>query len=286
MSKNKKRCHECMFRGDGNDLVGCDYATITGHVRGAIPPEECTHFRKGERMTKAEYKLLQDALMGRTEKKQRAPGGGRDEKYDWSVAEKMHAEGKNDGDIARVMGVRRTLVLAWRKRNGLKANTTMGGQKKELDWAKVREMYDQGKFDNEIAEAFGVCDNVIFKWRKRNNLPAVPPKGRGAKYDWDTVKQLYEAGLRDAQIEEKTGIDRKRIRTWRSQNHLPKNADPVNQDAVKFHERAKALHGQGLNDQQIAREMGVSDGRVLRWRHKHGLQPNATRERRKGKDKT
>lgn len=283
MSKDKKRCHECMYRGDGYDLVGCDYATITGHVRGAIPPEECTHFQKGDRMRRAEYLLLKNVL---SENQRRAPCAGKEEKYDWSIAEQLYKEGKNDGEISREMGVRPQLVCAWRKRNGLQPNTTEGGRRKKLDWDKVKELYDQGKYDSEIAKVFGVSDNVIFKWRKRNNLPAIKPKGRSVKYDWDTVKKLYEAGMRDVQIEEQTGISRKRIRTWRSQNHLPKNPEPVNMDAVEFHERAKALHSQGLNDKQIGREMGVNDGRILRWRHKHGLPPNETRERRKGKDKT
>lgn len=50
-----------------------------------------------------------------------------------------------------------------------------------LDKARVREMYDEGKNDYEIAKALGCSTNAIFNWRKKNGLPAnaaAPRKGK------------------------------------------------------------------------------------------------------------
>ena len=126
MSKSK-RCGECRFRGDGFDLVGCDYATITGKTRHAQPPEKCTYFVPGPRMSKAEYRKMREQVM----KRKRAPGAGAKEKHDWDKARELYEKGKNDGEIARALGVRPQVVCAWRVRNQLKANTTKGGRRKK-----------------------------------------------------------------------------------------------------------------------------------------------------------
>ena len=222
MCRNK--CKQCIFRGDSYDLVGCDYATITGHVRGAIPPEECTHFRKGERITKAEYRLLKAALASAPEKKRkkRAPGAGKKEKYDWSIARKLYDGGKNDGEIGREMGINPRSVKSWRNRNDLPANTETGGRWKELDWGEVRKLYDRGKNDKELAAAFGVSVNTIFKWRHHEKLPA-RGAGRKPKHDWDAIKELYDAGMNDKEIERKSGVSRKAVWKWRNRNKLPPN---------------------------------------------------------------
>ena len=119
-----------MFRGKSYDVVGCDYATITGHVRGAIPAEQCTHYRKGNRIEPEEYQRMQNIL---TEPRKRAPGAGAKEKHDWKIAEIMYRQGMNDGQISRKMGVRPQSVRSWRKRNNLPANTKSGGKRKVME---------------------------------------------------------------------------------------------------------------------------------------------------------
>lgn len=47
-----------------------------------------------------------------------------------------------------------------------------GGKKFKYDWAVIRERYDAGATDKEIHNEFGVSRGVVFRWRKKNGLPA------------------------------------------------------------------------------------------------------------------
>lgn len=223
MSKNKEKCHECIFRGDGFTCVGCDYFTITGHVRGAVPAEECTHFRKGDRMTKGEYRLLQDVLREKPKRK-RNPGAGAKLKYDWDLARKMYDTGCNDGEIARKLGCVSSTVRTWRIQNNLPAHATVGGSQKRFDWSLARELYDKGYDDEVISGAIGCARVTVEKWRIRRGLPSNAAEKRGRKtLDWDKAKELYDRGLSDREIAEKIGGSRKSVEKWRSRNGLPAN---------------------------------------------------------------
>lgn len=169
---NKKpNCKKCIFRAKSYEKHGCNFLFVTGHTRKAEPPETCKDFREGARMERREYLLLQEGLQEKA-KRQRAPGGGRKEEHDWDKARKPYDEGYNDGQIARVMGLRPQTVCEWRKRNNLPANTTTGGRRRVKDWDYVRELYERGLNDREIADEVNVTDNVIYKWRKRHSLQA------------------------------------------------------------------------------------------------------------------
>ena len=41
----------------------------------------------------------------------------------------------------------------------------------KFDWAKGRELYEQGKTDREIGKAIGCGKNTVNSWRRRNHLP-------------------------------------------------------------------------------------------------------------------
>ena len=220
MSK-KPNCKKCIFRAKSYDPHRCNFLFVTGHTRKAEPPETCKDFREGARMEQREYLLLQEGLQEKA-KRQRAPGAGKKEKFDWSIARRLYDEGKNDGEIGKAMGINPRSVKSWRNRNDLPANTGTGGRQKELDWGKVRELYGQGKNDCELAETFGVSVNTIFKWRHREKLPA-KGAGRKPKHDWGAIKELYEAGMNDKEIEIKTGVSRKAVWKWRDRNKLPPN---------------------------------------------------------------
>ena len=223
MSKNKQRCHECIFRGDGFTCVGCDYATITGHVRGAVPAEKCTHFRKGARMTQAEYRLLQDVLREK-QKRKRNPGAGAKQKYDWELARKMYDTGCNDGEIARALGCVSSTVRTWRIQNNLPAHATVGGIQKRFDWSLARELYDKGYDDEVIAGAIGCARVTVEKWRLRNGMTANGTEKRGRKrLDWDKAMELYNRGLNDREIADEIGGSRKTVEKWRRTTGLPAN---------------------------------------------------------------
>ena len=54
-----KRYKTCKYRGAKYDPNHCDYALITGHLRGC-DPGECDKYEEGERLTiPTEYKVQQ-----------------------------------------------------------------------------------------------------------------------------------------------------------------------------------------------------------------------------------
>lgn len=126
MSESKLKCGKCIFRGKAYDVVGCDYATITGKTRKAQPAEKCTFFIAGARMEPEEYRNLHGEEI---KPRKRLPGGGAKPKYDWEWAKELYDRGLNDGEIGRVMGIRPQTISLWRGRNRLPANTTPGGRR-------------------------------------------------------------------------------------------------------------------------------------------------------------
>jgi len=68
----------------------------------------------------------------------RKPGAGAKTKYDWSIARTLYGQGKNDGEIGRVMGVASNTVTSWRRREGLPANAAAGGRRREEGTASGR----------------------------------------------------------------------------------------------------------------------------------------------------
>ena len=46
----KRKCGECIYRAHKYAPYSCNYATITGKTRKAVPPEKCRKFKAGERM--------------------------------------------------------------------------------------------------------------------------------------------------------------------------------------------------------------------------------------------
>lgn len=98
-------------------------------------------------------------------------------KLDEERARELYDEGKNDHEIGRTLGFSDSTIWAWRKRRGLEANASHGGRPKAMTeelCRRAREMYDAGAHDPDIAEALQVDRQVIFDWRKKNDLPAHP----------------------------------------------------------------------------------------------------------------
>ncbi len=92
----KAKCKTCVFRAEAHKGYQCNYVWLMGHTRRAEPPEACTYFRAGKRLESPEKagQLIRD---------QRRQSGGKP-KYDWERAEQLYREGRNDGEIARVIG--------------------------------------------------------------------------------------------------------------------------------------------------------------------------------------
>ena len=51
-------------------------------------------------------------------------------------------------------------------------------EKKTIDTARAKELYEDGLNDREIAYELGVTHGSVYRWRKREGLPPVPRKRR------------------------------------------------------------------------------------------------------------
>lgn len=75
MSRKKPRCEVCVYRNTHNfDVFKCNYVTVVGCTRGAVPPEKCTHFREGN-VAKAPTNTV-TAQKKKPKKRKRTPPGG------------------------------------------------------------------------------------------------------------------------------------------------------------------------------------------------------------------
>lgn len=54
--------------------------------------------------------------------------------------EKLYREGLNDHEIARMLNIEPNCVFYWRKREGLRANTSLGGQTKKISLEPTRDL--------------------------------------------------------------------------------------------------------------------------------------------------
>lgn len=99
----------------------------------------------------------------------------------------------------------------------------------EFDWdiEKALKLYEQGSWDKEIAEACGVSNSTIFRWRTSLGLPTNRSKKRkdGTIVDWSLAEKLYEEGLNDVQIAKQLGesVRHGAVRDWRVRTGRPAN---------------------------------------------------------------
>lgn len=81
----------------------------------------------------------------------------------------LHAEGKNDSEIALELNVKRQTVFYHRNKLGLNSNFSYESFRK-MDYERVEKLVKENKTDKEIAEIVGVKPISIYFFRKRNNI--------------------------------------------------------------------------------------------------------------------
>lgn len=97
----------------------------------------------------------------------------------------------------------------------------------EWDTKKAEELYKQGAYDKEIADALGISKATVFRWRNSLDLP--PNKSRCSKSSqvdsFELAEELYAQGLNDAEIARQlgNGIQHYNVRDWRIKTNRPAN---------------------------------------------------------------
>ena len=113
------RCPACRYRAAPTAGYLCEYAGITGHTRGAVPPEKCKHFEPGKAiapMNRAGWNgEAKPTVQDRTARKRGHP------RYDWEKGRELYDRGYNDDRIAEELGCSPRTVEEWRRRHHLPA---------------------------------------------------------------------------------------------------------------------------------------------------------------------
>ena len=190
----------------------------------------------------------------------------------------MHRNGATDNEIAAEFGVTKDAVKAWKWRNGLMELS----EETKAKYAKCRVFYDQGMNDLEIAMVTGLKRKSVCDWRKQNKLKAHALARRRSWEDCEeTFFPLYQQGMSDAQIAEACGVNPWNVRDWRQRRRLKAHivlgksgGRKPWKDRRHEDDLIRPLYKAGLNDTQIAKEIGINRRAVCEWRHKFNLPVN------------
>lgn len=183
-----------------------------------------------------------------------------------SELRKAWYDGCHDAEIARRTGVSASAVRKWRKQEGLPARTYIrrGPQHRAWNRKEARRLYEAGLSDARIADAVGVSQPTICKWRRESGLPA----NFRRPFSEDDIRMLYGEGLTDREIGRRLGVSETVAAHWRKSNELPPNTPEFDT------ERARELYDRGLVDREIAEALGTTRVVVRNWRGRNGLSGN------------
>ena len=96
------------------------------------------------------------------------------------------------------------------------------------------------------------------------------------RLDADRALALYRQGKTDAEIADELGMVRQTVARWRQGMKLPSHQKSGTQGNYKLDtSTALALNEEGYSDLFIAKELGVTEQSVIRWRQKNDI-PSAT----------
>lgn len=122
-----------------------------------------------------------------------------------------------------------------------------------------------------------------------NNLDVTPKSWINAphktrEFGWDKEKalQLYNEGAYDKEIAETVGVSTPTVYRWRSGLGLPTNRSRKRRDGtIVDWGLAEKLYAEGLNDVQIAKQLGetISHGAVRDWRVRTNKPANQPRSK-------
>ena len=134
---------------------------------------------------------------------------------------------------------------------------------RKVDPERIRELYERGLTDRQIAEKLECTTTTIYAWRKRWGKAAHAEKPRG-KVDPELALKLYLEGKNDREIGEAMGCGHNAIAYWRYRNGLPALCWGAHYDWAK----AWPLYRAGAEDKQIAEAVGCSIRAVRDWRRR------------------
>lgn len=141
----------------------------------------------------------------------------RDETLDNKIG-RMYYNGATDVVISKMLNIKKTQVISWRRRFKLSANPA----KRDVtshDYKHIKILYNSGYNDMEIAKISDFSTGRIRHWRNVNNLPANDVRRK--QLDEANMFELYYLGLPDPYIARMCGTCANCVQDWRRSNNLP-----------------------------------------------------------------
>lgn len=185
----------------------------------------------------------------------------------------LYNKGMTDREIAETTGQSKRKVQTWRYKNHLKAN-----QKEptlNLDLAerhrKMRELYDRGMNDVQIAEATGMAEKTIAKYRKAQGLPP-HMRERKCKIDTERARKLWEQGKTDPEIASALGVSKGCVWHWRNTAGIASVDYRTRPKGTDWEETGRRMLENGATDREIAEAVGRTVSTICCWRKRRGLE--------------
>ena len=193
----------------------------------------------------------------------------------------LYDQGMADLEIAKRSGVPKRTVQSWRYKNKLKPNPKNYVPSQELleRRKKLRELYDRGLNDREIAAATGISEKTAAKFRLDSGLP---PHPRERKHCFDTkqARELWEQGMTDPEIAQALGVRKATIWHWRSRAGLTCADYRKRPKGTDWEETGRRMLENGATDREIAEAVGRSVATICIWRKRRGLEYPGRQKRR------
>lgn len=191
-------------------------------------------------------------------------------------------QGLTDQEIAEKSGQSQRQVQKWRYKNHLQANRK--GQTPSRDLAerrsKMRELYDRGMNDAEIAAAIGVSEKTAAKYRRQYGLPFLAQE-RKCKIDAERARKLWKQGMSDPEIGEALGVSKACVWQWRHREGLPGVEYRNKPRAAAWEAYGEQLLKQGKTDREIAQAVGKAVSTISCWRVRRGLEYPGRQKKKK-----
>ena len=185
----------------------------------------------------------------------------------------LHAEGLNDCEIARKLGVPRGRIY-YRRKVMLKLpnNSQKGCPRKSrfIPSSELIKLYKQGLTNREIGDRLGVTRSAIWHRLKQLNLSS-NFLSTGLKFGKlkESFINLYlltdsrgSPSLTGKQIAKKLKISMATVWKWQQQLNLPIRFQKCKRNAQLFNSRCYHLRKKGLTDYEIAEKLSVREHRV------------------------
>lgn len=206
-----KYCRACRYcsshiQNGSSDLATCEYMAHTGQSRIAACAKLGTSGKVGkgcpcfvpyhpEKDKNANWRKP-IALPGSLPRKTQKQDMTAKKRIDHDEALRMHRDGKTDRQIAKHFGVSHSAVWQWRQRQGLPLNRESNEYRARFDRGEALRLYQLGLSDRAIAKPLGVTARAIYKWRKRQGMPANHQYRKGGGEE--NVGKGSQGGGRDA----------------------------------------------------------------------------------------